>query len=283
MVAGHDDRVLMTSRVLGAVIVPFLVAAAVPLFLFPADTGRWFAWNVQPRMTPLLMAAGYAAGAYFFARVAFARRWHRVHVGFVPVTAFTVFLAIATLSHLDRFDRGHVAFWIWTGLYVTTPVLVPLAWWRNRAADPGTVEPSGDLALSRRVRSVLFGVAAVQSAVAIVLLLSPATMIAVWPWRLTPLTAQVVGGWFALPGVTALAMALDGRWSAVRITLHSQVIGLALILVGAARAWSDFDRANPLTYAFVAGLALLLAGLVTLWLACQARLGRRSIVPAASA
>src|SRR5256885_2108587 len=109
MAASRDDRVFRTTRALGAVIVPFLVAAAVPLFLFPADTGRWFAWDVRPRMTPLLMAAGYAAGAYFFARVAFARRWHRVHLGFMAVTAFTVCLAIATLSHLDRFDRSHVA------------------------------------------------------------------------------------------------------------------------------------------------------------------------------
>lgn len=281
MAADRDDRVLRTTRVLGAVIVPFLIAGSVPLFLFPADTGRWFAWDVRPRMTPLLMAAGYAAGAYFFTRVAFAQRWHRVHLGFLPVAAFTVFLAIATLAHLDRFDRDHIAFWIWTGLYVTTPVLVPLAWWRNRTTDPGTLEPTGDLALSRQVRSILLAVAVVQSAIAVVLLVSPATMIAVWPWRLTPLTAQVVAGWFALPGVVALMMALDGRWSAIRITLHSQVIGLALILVGSGRAWSDFDSRNPLTYAFLGGLALLLAGLVALWLACRALVARRAVVPAA--
>jgi hypothetical protein len=39
-----------------------------------------------------------------------------VHVGFLPITAFTIFMAIATFSHLDRFDKGHVAFWIWVGL-----------------------------------------------------------------------------------------------------------------------------------------------------------------------
>ena len=31
--------------------------------------------------------------------------------------------------------------------------------------------------------------------------------------------------WFALPGVTALMMGIDGRWSAIRITLESQLIG----------------------------------------------------------
>jgi hypothetical protein len=264
MIGDRDDRVLPTTRALAAFIVPFLVVAFVLLFLFPADTGRWFAWNVKPSMTPLLMAAGYIAGAYFFVRVALSRRWHRVHLGFVPVTAFTVFLAIATLSHLDRFQHDHIAFWVWLGLYLVTPVLVPLAWLRNRATDPTTPEPDGDVMLSRPVRTILTAAGAAQFAIAVVLLLSPATMIAIWPWHLTPLTAQVVGGWFALPGVVALMMALDGRWSAIRITLHSQVIGIALILVGAARAWGDFDTGNPLSYVFVGGLALLLLGLMAL-------------------
>ena len=269
MIGGRDDRVLLSTRMLAACIVPFLLVAFAGLSLFPSSTGSWFAWDVRPSMTPLLMAAGYLAGAYFFIRVLTERRWHRVHLGFLPITAFTLFLGIATLSHLDRFEHDHVAFWVWTGLYLTTPVLVPLVWWRNRATDPGALEPNADLALPRGVRALLLVAGVVQSAIAAVLLLSPPTMIAIWPWQLTPLTAQVLGGWFALPGVVALAMALDGRSSAIRITLQSQVIGIALILIGAARAWSDFHTDNPLAYVFVGGLGLLLVGLVALDLGTQ--------------
>ena len=60
-------------------------------------------------------------------------------------------------------------------------------------------------------------------------------------------------------------MGMDGRWSAIRITLESQLIGLALILLGTARAWEQFDKSNALTYVFAGGLALLLVGLATLW------------------
>ena len=225
----RDDRVFSETRLLGAVIVPFLVVAFALLYFFPDDTRHWFAWDVQPTITPLVMGAGYIAGAYFFVRVARATRWHRIHVGFLPVTAFTLFMAIGTFAHLDRFATTHVAFWIWVGLYVVTPVLVPLAWWRNRATDPGTPEP-GEPPLPGFVRPLLLAVGTVQSAVALVLLLSPSTMIEHWPWELTPLTAQTLGGWFALPGVTALMMGLDGRWTAIQITLESQLIGLALIL-----------------------------------------------------
>jgi hypothetical protein len=89
-------------------------------------------------------------------------------------------------------------------------------------------------------------------------------MIELWPWTLTPLTAQTLGGWFALPGVTALMMGLDGRWSAIRITLESQLIGLALILVGTARAWEDVDTGNALAYVFVVGIAGLFAAVLAL-------------------
>src|SRR4051794_33278381 len=271
----RDDRVYSETQLLGAVIVPFLVAAFALLYFFPDDTRHWFAWDVQPTITPLIMGAGYIAGAYFFARVARETRWHRIQVGFLPVTAFTLFMAIGTFNHLDRFATSHVAFWIWVGLYVTTPVLVPLTWWRNRATDPGTREP-GEPTLPRGVRPALLIVGAAQSSLAMMLLLSPSTMIEQWPWLLTPLTAQTLGGWFALPGVTALMMGIDGRWSAIQITLESQLIGLALILLGTARAWEDIDTSNALAYGFVAGLAALFAALLALrvWMEIASRHGR---------
>jgi hypothetical protein len=266
----RDDRVLPGTRILGAVIVPFLLVAFVLLYFFPDDTRHWFAWDVQPSITPLIMGSGYIAGAYFFVRVALPTRWHRIQVGFLPVTAFTLFMAIGTFNHLDRFATHHVAFWIWVGLYVTTPILVPLAWWRNRATDPGTPEP-GEPPLPRGVREALLVVGAGQSLLALVLLVSPSTMIAHWPWLLTPLTAQTLGGWFALPGVTALMMGIDGRWSAIRITLESQLIGLALILLATARAWEDVDTTSALAYGFVAGIAGLFVALLALEVAMLAR------------
>jgi hypothetical protein len=123
---------------------------------------------------------------------------------------------------------------------------------------------------------MLIGAGAVQTLVALFLLLSPSTMIDVWPWQLTPLTAQTLGGWFALPGITGIMMGLDGRPSAIRITLQSQAIGIALILIAAARDWGSFDTDNALSYVFVLGLAGLLAGLLALELYM-----RRMTAPAA--
>jgi hypothetical protein len=271
----RDDRVLPETRVLGVFIVPFLLVAFPLLYLFPNDTGNWWAWEIRPSMTALIMGAGYIAGAYFFVRVACATRWHRVHLGFLPITAFTTFLGIATFVWWDRFDHDHVAFWLWTGLYVTTPFLVPLVWLRNRRTDPGTLESDNDRYLPQPVRSMLKTTGLVQFAIAVVLLVSPSTMVDVWPWQLETLGATTLGAWFVLPGVTALMMGIDGRWSAIRITLESQLIGLTLILFGTARAWEQFDKSNALTYVFAGGMALLLFGLAALWASMV--IGRRRV------
>ena len=64
-----DDRILGSTRVVAALIIPFLVAAFVILYLLPDSTDRLFAWMIMPRMSALLMGAGYASGIYFFTRV----------------------------------------------------------------------------------------------------------------------------------------------------------------------------------------------------------------------
>jgi hypothetical protein len=258
----RDDRVFTWTRGLGAFIVPFLLAAFA-LWIVPSRTD-WFAWTIHPTMTPMIMGAGYISGAYFFTRVVRAKRWHEIHLGFLPITAFTLFMAIATARHLDKFTHDRVAFWIWSVLYVITPILVPGTWLWNRRTDPRALTPD-DIEIPRRMRSFLLVAGVVQFVVASILLVSPSTMIDIWPWDLTPLTAGILGGWFALPGVVALMMGIDGRWSAVRVTLQSQLIGLGLILVGVARAWGEFDHSSVVTYLFTFGIAALFAGLAGLW------------------
>jgi hypothetical protein len=273
----RDDRVLPETRWLSAFIVPFLFFAFLILYLFPGDTDRLFAWTIRPDMTPLIMGAGYISGGYFFVQAFRAQRWHTVHLGFLPITAFTIFMAIATFMHLDRFHQGHIAFYAWIGLYLVTPVLVPLVWYRNSRTDPRTPE-ADDVLIPAPVRAVLAIAGAALFGIAVFLLVSPNLMIALWPWVLTPLTAQVVGGWFALPSVVAALMALDSRWSAVRLTLQSQLIGLALILVGVVRAWGDFDKSNPFTSLFVGAIAALFVGLLALDIAMRRRQPRRRAV-----
>ncbi len=259
-----DDRVLPETRIVGAIIVPFLIVAFIMLYGFPGNTDTLFAWTIRPDMTPLIMGAGYISGSYFFCRVVTSRSWHQVHLGFLPITAFTWFMAVATFMHLDRFHQGHISFYAWIGLYIFTPAIVPIIWLRNSSTDPG-MAGRGELMLSRSLRYLVGGAGVIQLAIALVLLISPDLMVNLWPWKLTPLTAQVIGGWFALPSVVAILMALDARWSAIKITLESQLIGLGLMLVAIIRAWADFDGTNLFTFVFIGGIAVMFLGLLALY------------------
>jgi hypothetical protein len=131
----RDDRVLPVTRWLSVAIIPFLVGAFAVLYPFPHDTGRLFAWPVRPTLTPMILASVYLGGAYFFLRAAMAEHWHTVKGGFVPVGTFATLMGVATILHWGKFTHAHVAFWLWAGLYFTTPLLVFGVWWANRRRD----------------------------------------------------------------------------------------------------------------------------------------------------
>jgi hypothetical protein len=263
----RDDRILPETRWVSAIIVPFLVAAFTILYLFPDHTKELFAWGIQPRMSAMMLGAAYIGGAYFFVRAAAFARWHWVKVGFLPVTTFATLMGIATILHWDRFNHSHISFFAWAALYFTTPFIVFLLWLRNRSTDPGP-DTFPDRRVPRLVRLVIGIVGGLTLLTSIFLFLQPGFMISTWPWQLTPLTARVMGALFALTGVGELTIALDVRWSAVRIALQSQMIGIAMISLAIVFSWNNFNQANPLTWIFLASILFLLvvSPLLYIWM-----------------
>jgi hypothetical protein len=273
--AERDDRVLPATRALSIVIIPFLLVAFVVLFIFPDDTKRLFAWPIKPRMTPMVLGSVYLGGAYFFLRAARATQWHRVKAGFVPVGTFATLMGIATVIHWDKFTHDHVAFWLWAGLYFTTPFLVFAVWAANRTHDAPASDD--DVALPPVVRVAIGAVGALAMGTSLFLFIAPKRAVTSWPWMLTPLTARVMGAIFAL-GIGGLFVAADRRWSAARILLEVQGFMLLLIVVGGLRSHANLDFSRPLTRTLVPGLAATLlagAGLYG-WMDHQERAHRRA-------
>jgi hypothetical protein len=139
-------------------------------------------------MSAMLLGAGYLGDIVFFWQVARGVRWSAVTVGFPAVTTFAALMGIATILHWDRFTQGSLAFSVWAILYFVTPLLVPLAWVRNRATDPGT--QLGDLKISAIAKRLFLGSGGMTLLIGAALLLFPSLMASVWAWTLTPLTAR---------------------------------------------------------------------------------------------
>jgi peptidoglycan/LPS O-acetylase OafA/YrhL len=198
-----NDHILPLTRVVAFLIIPFLLAAFLILYVQGDETGQRFAWQIDSRLTAAIIGAGYLGGAYFFLRVGLGNRWHRV-------------------------DPGHWPFQVWLVLYIITPVLLPFIWRRNQRTDPGVPEP-GDLEVPPAVRRAMMVIGGLILLAAILMFIFPNPAIAVWAWTLTPLTTRVMAGWQALLGAGSLAIARDGRWSAWPVALQS--IGLWQLLV----------------------------------------------------
>jgi hypothetical protein len=256
-----DNAVLPATRWLAIIIIPFLVAAAILLLIWPNDTDKTFAWTIKPSMTPMMLAAAYMGGIVFFWNVVKARKWHTIKVGFIPVIAFASFLGIATILHWDRFNHSHISFFTWTALYFITPFLVLVVWLHNRRYENNQFE-SNDQMINQFTRLTIGVIGAVTLLISLFLFFSPTVMINLWPWTLTPLTARVVGAMFTLPGLVGLGIAADSRWSAARIILQSQSFSIVMILIAALRAWGDFKPAYLGTYLFIGGLLAMLLTIV---------------------
>ncbi len=274
--ATRVDRVRRSTRVLALVIVPFLVAAFVICYLMPTRTLELFAWGIRPPLTAMLLAAVYIGGAFFFVRVAIARTWSAVALGFPPVALFASMLGVTTVLHWEKFTHGHISFIAWAVLYFTTPFLVVAVAAIN--AQAARVADVAEPKLSNVIRGVLGGSGVAELLLAAGLFLAPDWLARMWPWMVTPLTARTLAAVYAL-GLANVLIAMDGRASRVRLQLEVQAVMLVLIAIAAIVRRGDFSAGAGGGYVFaavvVAELAVVIGGLVTI--------PRRSIVDTMSA
>jgi surface polysaccharide O-acyltransferase-like enzyme len=87
----------------------------------------------------------------------------------------------------------------------------------------------------------------------------------------------VIASFTAQVGVGALLLSLDRRWSAWKLIVQTFFVATALLLVGAIRAWDDFDTGNVMTYLYVGGLVACDIALLLLYrtMTLQERPGQR--------
>lgn len=262
MTPSPSDRTHALTRIVAAIVVPFLVLAFAILYLFPDQSGERFAWAIRPRVMAMFVGAGYIGGAYLFVRTALGAPWHRVAPGFLPVTAFTLSMLVATVLHWARFDIRHFPFQLWLILYVVTPFLVPYLWVRNRGEDTGAPE-QGNALVPALARWVMTLVGAVIGVFALIGFISPPTLLGLWVWTLTPLTSRILSGWFFLLAVGGLAIGRETRWSAWRIGLVSIGLWHALVLLAAVLNPADFAGGVVNWYTVLVALGLVgMVGLV---------------------
>jgi len=256
----RDDRILPWVRwtlaglaVLSSIFGPIL-------FLLSDRTADLFTWTIEPQMSAVFVGAGYVFGAIAIWHQLWNGRWRALYVALAGVWAFSTAMLGATLLHLDRFHHGTILFYGWFLVYVFTPILLPIAYLLNRGTDPG-VQPNEYL-VPRLIRLVLLLVGLAYAVAGLTFFLAPTAVADVWPWRLTPLVARVMGGWLLLFGLGAGLAWIEPRWSAYRLLTLDAIAWLVLLLVGSLLHTADFDFGRPLAVPWFVGLAAAIAGTV---------------------
>jgi hypothetical protein len=264
----RDDRMLRSTRILGAFIMPFLIVAFVVLFPWPSDVARLFAWPIKPSISPMILGSVYIGGAYFFFRVVRASQWHTVAGGFLPVGTFASLMGITTILHWNKFVHDRLAFWLWVGLYFTTPFLVFAVFIVNQRRSNRSTDAE---VLMPLLAALLIGVGGICAVLmSAFLYLFPQHAIDIWPWKLTPLTARMLSAIFAL-GLAGIGAFRDRRWSSARTLLQVAGVMLGLIFIAGIRAHSEFDNSRPLTWLFAVGFGATVIAGVALYISMESR------------
>lgn len=251
-----NDRIQPITRIAALIVIPFLWLAFLILFFNSDSSGEQFAWAIKPHMTAMYMGAGYLGGSWVFINALFGKRWHRIAGGFLPITAFTWFMMVATFLHWERFSHGRLGFTLWLILYIVTPFLVPALWAYNRKTDSGEPE-SKDILIPFAVSLILKLIAAGSLIYAVAGFINPELVINTWPWTLTPLTARVMCGWIALLGVGSLTLSAEKRWSGWKIPLESIAIWHTLVFVAVLMNPADFKMKLVNWYTISIGVMLI--------------------------
>lgn len=255
--------------------VPLAVVTAIfgPLLvIFPESTASFWSWEIQPAMSAVWVGAGYTFGAISIVTMLVVGRWRSSIVPIIATWPFAVVMLLATLLHLDRFFLGTMSFYGWLAIYVTLPVALPLIFWLNRSQDPGP-QPGEMLmpaSLSRGAGVVGIGV----FLAGLLLIFSPSTAASFWPWQLTPLMSQVIGGWLLFAGTGLAYLLFDRRYILYRYFLLSAGTWMLILFVASFFHLGNFSFSHVGSWLWFVHVGAIAAGAFALYFYMERRYRR---------
>jgi hypothetical protein len=239
------------------------LVGACSLIFFPADTARLFFWEIKPPINAALFGALYLGGAAVVALVTYRARWEQARFLIPILVSAGALISITTLLHLDRFSPGpRLVYWL--VIYVGAPLLALLFYVQHeRSGANWTV----NRLVTRATRTLAVTVGAVLVVLGILALIWPESVVAQWPWPITPLMVRIFASWFSAFGVGLLWFWVERDWERIRhvADLMIAAAGLDLLMVFVYR--QDLTSVGPSLWLYCFHLALFgLVGLLMYWL-----------------
>jgi len=202
--------------------------AGIQLFILSEKTDIYFAWTIQSSLTAATLGGFYFGSMTFGYLSARESTWSNVRGPAVGLFLFLVGTLAATVLHLDKFHLSsenmviRSAAWIWLAIYILIPLALTASFFLQPQLLGSDSERTSTLPLWFRLVLFLHGVAGVL--VSFSLFLLPETLIPIWAWTLTPLTARALSAWFISFGVLDLLSIWENDWRRLKVTSISYTV-----------------------------------------------------------
>jgi hypothetical protein len=230
--------------------------------LAPTRVDRALPWLVPP-LHARFLGAVYLSAGLMLANGLVARRQSEVRVMVILITIWTGALLVLSLFHLDQFDAHHKPVWFWFGAYIVYPLAG--VWSLSVHRSPRTETAGAPLPVWGRRYLLAQGAAALI--LSLLLIFVPTTMVAAWPWKITPLLAQIYSAPFFAYGSCSLLLGRGTSWQEARIVVRGACVLAVLALASSVLQRNLFDPSRVATWVWFGALGLASA----LSVALQAR------------
>lgn len=237
-------------RVYFAVVGLFAIWVGIWGYFFPGFVDQALPWMVPP-LHARFIGSMYLSGAVLMFGALLSKSQAPWRIALLMATVWTGMLGLVSFLHLDQFDFARSPVWFWFFAYVAFPISGALLAWRLPPADeasgalpPGFVRP---LATIQALVCVLL---------AAVLFFAPELMTTIWPWKITPLLAQIYAGPFLSYGIGSALVARSNSADAIRLPLISMAAFAVLVLAASLLHWGLFEPVGGAAVAWFGGLAI---------------------------
>ena len=241
-----------------------VLLAGFQLFVFTERSDSFFAWTILNPLAAAFLGAAYWASVAIEALAGRQLVWANARIAVPTVLIFTILTLVASLLHLDKFHLGsgfapgtRAVTWAWLAIYVLVPLLMLLVL-IVQARAPGS-EPPRRAPLHGWICAALAGQALVLLGVGTALFAIPDQANAFWPWKLTPLLAQVTGAWLISLGVAAVHALYERDARRLRPAAVGYLLLVVLQAIALARYPAIFQWGSAAGVIYLIALATMLA------------------------
>jgi hypothetical protein len=209
----RNPRVSVLHKIFFASVAALALRVGYTGYFNPKQIDSAIPWLVPPLHARFLGSMYLAGGICMVLCILFVKRWAEVRVICLMIAIWTGILFSVSLFYLDQFDFARIQPWIWFGAYLIFPLIALWLAWRYWSVDRMEEDvPSMDS--WARGAFMAFGAAAVL--LGLVLLVATPIMVTAWPWKITPMLAQIYSAPLLSYGIGSLLLSRQRTWKEVR-------------------------------------------------------------------